>query len=111
MAAKMASGKFYQDPLTDKPIVFTPDASDIAFDIVKLLLDKYPALADINDNNGKSPGNKEYVILAIQDYIKSKKTTLLGRMLLGKNKEKTARLRGGKKAKRRGTKRGRQPVL
>jgi hypothetical protein len=111
MAAKMASGKFYQDPLTDKPIAVTPDATDSAFDIVKLLLDKYPALADISDNSGKTPGNKEYVIQAIQDYIKSKKTTLLSRVWLGQNKEKTARLRGGKKGKRRGTKRRRQHLL
>jgi ankyrin repeat protein len=70
-----------------------------ALEIVTLLLAKYPALADIKDNEGKGPGNP---LIAtdpdVRKIIKSAKSTLLKR---NPNTEKNKRGAGRKSLRRR----------
>ena len=66
-----------------------------AFDLVKLLVDKNPALPNMKNKSKKGPANPEYIKNAtVRNYIKSRKSTLFT-----KRKNTNG---GGKTRKRRG---------
>ena len=84
---------------------YIDNAKNVAFEIVKLLIDKYPALTDIKDKTGAGPGNKQIAVAAnVRNYIKSRKSGLFKQ---NPNIEKNKRDNGNKKvgAKRSATKR------
>jgi len=70
-----------------------------AFEIVKLLLERYPALADIKDNEGKGPGNPSIATDPdVRKLILSAKSTFFKR---NPNTEKSKRGAGRKRTRRR----------
>jgi serine/threonine protein kinase len=76
-----------------------------AFEIIKLLLEKYPALADIKNKNGFGPGNPKVATAPnIRAFIKGRKSTLFKK---NPNAEKNTRVRGslGGRSKRKTLKR------
>lgn len=99
-AAMTANGKQFLDTITNEPVKYGPDFKDTAFEIVKILLEKYPALADIKDNDNKSPDNQEYTTPAVHSYIKSKKSGFFKR---NPDTEKNRRKGGTRKLYRRKT--------
>jgi len=75
---------------------FKPEDTN-GFKIIQLLVNKYPALTDIKDNDKLGPGNNKYARIGfIRDFIKSKKSWLLFR-----NPNTERKVRGGRKQTRR----------
>ena len=76
-----------------------------AFEIIKLLLEKYPALADIKNKKGFGPGNPKVAIAPnVRAFIKGRKSSLFKK---NPNAEKNTRVRGslGGRSKRKTLKR------
>ena len=68
----------------------------IAFEIIKLLLKKYPALSDLKDLSGKGPANPAYSVPEVRKFIKSYKSTFYR-----KNPNTEKKRRGGKRSTQR----------
>jgi hypothetical protein len=74
-----------------------------AFEIIKLLIEANPALADIKDNRGRGPGNPFHAKNSeARAYIKSKKSTLFTKRE-NTNRGKLPATKGGRNGFRRKT--------
>ena len=66
-----------------------------AFDLVKLLVDKNPALPNMKNKSKKGPANPEYIKNAtVRNYIKSRKSTLFTKRKNTNGGERTRKRRG-----------------
>jgi hypothetical protein len=74
--------------------------NNVAFEIVKLLIDKYPALTDIKDKTGVGPGNKQFALAPnVREYIKTRKSGLFKKNPnIEKNKRDINKKVGGKRS-------------
>jgi len=69
----------------------------VAFEIIKLLLDKYAALADIKNKQGMGPANPKLATAAnVRLYIKERKSRFFKK---NPNTEKSTRVGGRLKCK------------